>query len=117
MTKNPQRLVDYLQHILTAIEKIQRYTETDKDDFVGSDLVQDAVIRNLEIVGEASRNIDRDFPEFVAAHPELPLMFAYEMRNVLSHSYFNVDLEIVWNTISSDLPKMKKQIETIITQN
>ncbi|MEE9322428.1 MAG: HepT-like ribonuclease domain-containing protein [Granulosicoccus sp.] len=88
MTKNPQRLSDYLEHILRAIEKIHRYTESDKDEFMRNELVQDAVIRNLEIVGEASRNIERDFPEFVTEHPELPLVFAYEMRNVLSHSYF-----------------------------
>jgi uncharacterized protein with HEPN domain len=50
------------------------------------------VIRNFEIIGEASRNIERNCPEFAAAHPELPLIVAYEMRNALAHGYFRVDL-------------------------
>jgi uncharacterized protein with HEPN domain len=66
--------------------------------------MQDAVIRNLEIIGEASRNIERKHPDFTAAHPELPLSFAYEMRNALAHGYFKVDLAIVWKTVETDLP-------------
>lgn len=61
------------------------------------------MIRNLEVVGEASRNIDVHFPEFAASHPELPLAVAYEMRNSISHGYFKVDLGIVWRTIATDL--------------
>ena len=57
-------------------------------------MVQDAVIRNFGIIGEASRNIERSNPGFGAAHPELPLSFAYEMRNVLAHGYFKVDLGV-----------------------
>jgi hypothetical protein len=58
-----------------------------------STLIQDAVIRNFEIIGEASRNIERNCPEFAAAHRDLPLLNAYEMRNALAHGYFRVDLE------------------------
>lgn len=72
--------------------------------FLESEIVQDAVIRNLEIIGEASRNIERDFSDFADAHPDLPLTIAYEMRNALSHGYFKVDLQIVWSTIQNDLP-------------
>ena len=64
------RLPDYLGHIQDAIERISRYTE-DMDDvaFLRNDMAQDAVIRNLEIIGEASHNIEAHFPEFVTAHP------------------------------------------------
>lgn len=71
------------------------------------------MIRNLEIIGEASRNIERHCPEFAAAHPELPLGFAYEMRNVLAHGYFKVDLTIVWNTLQKDLPSLQKQVQIL----
>ena len=59
------------------------------------------MIRNLEVVGEANRNIERAHPEFAAAHPELPLTLANDMRNALSHGYFKVDLEIVWKTFKA----------------
>jgi uncharacterized protein with HEPN domain len=76
-------------------------------------MTQDAVIRNLEIIGEASRNIARDCPEFAAAHPELPLTFAYEMRNVLAHGYFKVDLDIVWRTLERDLPSLQQRVQIL----
>ena len=106
MSRDQQRLLDYLAHILEAIERIDRYTTNmDEVAFLGNVLVQDAVVRNLEIVGEASNNIDKHYPNFVAAHPELPLAFAYQMRNAVAHGYFKVDFEIVWKTIQRDLPK------------
>ena len=77
------------------------------EEFVSDQLVQDGVIRNLEVIGEASRNIERSHPDFAAAHPELPLAIAYDMRNALSHGYFKIDLQIVWKTIHSDLPPLQ----------
>lgn len=105
MSRDQQRLLDYLAHILEAIERIDRYTASmDEVAFLGNALVQDAVVRNLEIVGEVSNNIDKHYPAFVAAHPELPLAFAYQMGNAVAHGYFKVDFEIVWKTIQRDLP-------------
>jgi uncharacterized protein with HEPN domain len=114
-SKEP-RLADYLRHIIEAIERIQQYTE-DMDDaaFMESNIVQDAVIRNFEVIGEASRNIERTNPGFVAAHPELPLSFAYEMRNVLAHGYFKVDIAVVWATIEQDLPSLLQQVRSIVS--
>ena len=71
---------------------------------------QDAVIRNFEIIGEASKNVERVAPEFVAAHPELPLAFAYDMRNLLAHGYYKVDVAVVWKTIERDLPFLQQQV-------
>ena len=114
MTSGKQRLGDYLQHIVEAIERVQRYTEdADEVRFIGDEMMQDAVIRNLEVIGEASRNIEREHPGFAAARPELPLSFAYEMRNVLSHGYFKVDLGIVWKTIERELPVLLQQVKVI----
>lgn len=111
MTRDQQRLVDYLAHIAEAIERIGHYTGgMDEAAFLSNQLVQDAVIRNIEIIGEASNNIKNHFPEFSAAHPELPLSFAYQMRNAVAHGYFKVDFAIVWSTIHRDLPGLHLKI-------
>lgn len=114
MKRDPQRLPDYLNHILEAIERIEEYvSELDEMAFLGNKLVQDAVIRNFEVIGEASNNIEKRFPEFVAAHPELPLTSAYQMRNAVAHGYFQVDFEILWKTIRRDLPGLHTKVEEI----
>ena len=105
MSGDQDRLGEYLAHILEAIERIGRYTQDMADlAFLKNQLVQDAVVRNLEIIGEASHNIQVHCPTFAAEHPELPLAFAYQMRNAVAHGYFKVDLDIVWKTIHRDLP-------------
>jgi len=115
MSHDVQRLADYLSHILQAIERIHRYTDDiDEIGFSQNDLMQDAMIRNLEIIGEASRNIERKHPDFTAAHPELPLSVAYEVRNALAHGYFKVDLAIVWKTVETDLPPLRRQVRSIL---
>ncbi|AJE23941.1 MULTISPECIES: DUF86 domain-containing protein [Azotobacter] len=109
-----QRLADYLAHILEAIERIDRYTEDMSEvAFLESEMAQDAVIRNFEIIGEASHNIETHYPEFAAAHPELPLAAAYQMRNAVAHGYFKVDLEIVWKTIHRNLPGLYRQVQAV----
>lgn len=114
MNRDFQRLPDYLGHILEAIERIQRYVAgMEKSSYLVSQIVQDAVIRNFEVIGEASRNIQRDHPEFAAAHPELPLALANDMRNALAHGYFKVDLDIVWETIHSELPPLRARVSAL----
>jgi uncharacterized protein with HEPN domain len=115
MTRDSQRVADYLGHIAKAIERIQRYSDDmDEVAFLKSDLTQDAVIRNFEVIGEASRNITRHYPDFAAAHPELPLGVAYEMRNALAHGYFKIDMEIIWKTIHSELPDLHEVVSELI---
>lgn len=115
MSRDRQRLIDYLAHLLEAIERIDRYVENlDEVAFLQNELIQDAVIRNFEIIGEASHNIETHHPEFAAEHPELPLAVAYQMRNAVAHGYFKVDLEIVWKTIHKDLPWLHEQIRQLI---
>lgn len=99
------RLNDYLRHILDACNQIQTYTAgIGQSEFLDNRLVQDAVIRNFEIIGEASRNIDKHYPDFAQDHPELPLGPAYQMRNAMAHGYAEVDLVLVWETIGKDIP-------------
>ncbi len=71
MSRDPLRLRDYLGHILEAISQIQSYCEDiDEVSFLTNRMIQDAVIRNFEVIGEASKNVERVAPEFVAAHPD-----------------------------------------------
>lgn len=108
---HPLRVTDYLQHILQAIGNIQNYTTgMDLVAFIADGKTSDAVIRNLEIIGEACNNVAKNHPEFAAQHAAVPWSFAYEMRNALAHGYFTVDLVIVWQTIQNDLPALQGQV-------
>lgn len=108
---NGQRLEDYLRHILAAIDRIHRYLRAlDGTAFLHDEQAQDAVIRNIEAIGEASGRIRQHYPDFVKAHPELPLAAAYQMRNAVAHGYFEVDLAVVWKTATSDLPVLRRAI-------
>lgn len=117
MSRDQQRLKDYLAHIIEATQRIYYYTEDiDEVGFLNNELVQDAVIRNIQVIGEASNNINKYYQDFAKLHPELPLVFAYEMRNAVAHGYFKVDLEIVWKTIKSDLPVLKQKTKDALQQ-
>jgi len=109
---DPQRLGDYLRHILEAIDHIQTYTAgMNLSAFMADRKTQDAVIRNLEVIGEACNNVAKNHPAFASSHSSVPWGFAYEMRNALSHGYFAVDLDIVWRTTQQDLPGLRVQIQ------
>jgi len=109
------RIKDYLGYIIEAVVRINRYIENmDADEFLRDEKTQDAVIRNFEIIDEASRNLERFHPDFAAVHPEKPWEISDEMSNALAHGYFTVDMEIVWKTIKNDLPGMAKQVLRLI---
>lgn len=106
------RLSDYLGHILSAIERIERHTaQIDENAFLHSELMQDAVIRNLEVIGEAAKNIQRVDPAFADLHAYIPWQVMYAMRNRLSHGYDTVDHEMVWRTVCNDLPEIYRLIK------
>ena len=108
---NPQHIADYLKHFLEAIDNVSSYTAgMDSSAFLADRKTQDAVIRNLEVIGEACNNIAKNHPAFASLHSSVSWGFAYEMRNALSHGYFAVDLHIVWRTIQHDLPELRTQI-------
>ena len=110
------RLPEYLGHIVQAIDRVHRYVaDMHETGFLQDEKTQDAVIRNFEVIGEASNNIKKYHPDFVSQHPEVPLNFAYEMRNALAHGYFKIDFEVVWTTIHADLPGLRTQIAALIT--
>ncbi|MDQ0037452.1 uncharacterized protein with HEPN domain [Variovorax boronicumulans] len=108
---DPYRAADYLGHILQAIDNVLEYTiNATLDSYLLDRKTQDAVVRNLEVIGEASNNIVKHHAAFASAHSDVPWRFAYEMRNALSHGYFTIDHTIVWQTIQNDLPPLRVQI-------
>lgn len=116
MTQKSLRIRDYLSHMLEAIERIERYTSGKAHDaFIHDDQLQDAVVRNIEIIGEAARNIERHAPAFVAAHDEIPWAALYAMRNRVSHGYWTVDLDAVWQVVQRDAPILGGQIRLLLS--
>ena len=101
----------YLSHILEAIEKIYGYIEGSSfDDFSVNNMMFDAVVRELEIIGEASSKLSDDFKNL---HTDETFRNATDMRNFLIHGYFAVNKQIVWDTCHEDLPKLKNFIQDI----
>ena len=114
--RRPERVADHLQNILLAIDRIEQYLEGhDEASFLRSNLVQDAVIRNLEVIGEGLHKIEKDEPAFHAAHSDLPWDEAYGMRNLLTNGYFEVRPEVVWSTVRESLPALRTQLNQIVS--
>ncbi len=109
-----QRLSDYLAHMVDAISRIQRYVDgMTEQSLMDDEKTQDAVIRNLEVVGEAARNVQTQHEIFAQAHAEVPWALMYAMRNRVAHGYFQVDWALIWKTIHQDLPELRQQIERL----
>ena len=101
----------YIEHILDCIRKIKEFTGgLSLKDFSINELVQDAVIRNIEIIGEASKKISSDTKQI---YYEIPWKEIAGMRDKLIHDYLGVDVEVVWRTITEDIPTLEKQIKEI----
>jgi len=103
MNKNNQV---YFQDISQAISQIEKYTSNISfDEFLKDDMRQDAVIRQLEVIGEAANRISKDF---LTTNPDFPLKEAIRMRNFLIHGYDEVNLKVVWKTVQEDEYYLKK---------
>ncbi len=101
----------YLRHIRDAIARIEKYTAKGREVFFEDTMVQDAVIRNLEVIGEAVRSLPL---ELKRRYPEIPWRSITALRNVLIHEYFGVDLDIVWRVVQRRLPALMRHVETML---
>ncbi|MEW6067966.1 MAG: DUF86 domain-containing protein [Nitrospirota bacterium] len=103
----------YVDDILAAIEKIDRFCkDIKKEDFMKNELLMDAVVRNLEIIGEASSKLTTSFRK---KHKEIEWRKIIGMRNRIIHAYDTVNFEIVWDAIYEDLPVLKRKLEEIVS--
>ena len=105
------RVPEYLQHILDAIDRATAYVaDMDIKAFEEDTRTQDAVLRSLQVIGDAANKIRAVDPDFAAGYPDIPWDLIYGMRNRIVHDYFAIDLEVVWRTIHNDLPPLRIQI-------
>lgn len=101
----------YLLDILEAVDNAVTFTDgMSFDEFLRNRLVMDAVVRNIEVIGEAATHLDAGFKK---KHPTVPWDKMKSMRNTLIHEYFGVDYEIVWHTVRESLPPLRDEIKRI----
>jgi len=99
----------FLLHIIESIKIIESHIKNiSEEKFSRSRIIQDAIVRRLEVVGEAARNLSVDFKK---KHNQIEWPKITGMRNLLIHEYFGVDLMLVWKTVKNDLPTLKKEIK------
>ncbi len=103
-----------LQDILDAIKRIEHYMRgTNRKKFADDLMRQDAIIRQIEIIGEAGRNVSAEFQE---QHPEIPWSEMIGMRNKIVHDYFEIDIPTVWKTAKQALPPLKQAVAKLVKQ-
>ncbi len=106
------RLADYIAHMLTATNDACRFVEgMSKEDFLADKRTQQAVVMSLVIIGEAAARIMDQYSEFIAAYPAIPCRGMRGMRNRIAHGYFDLNLEVVWETVRSALPDFSRRLQ------
>ncbi len=104
----------YIDDIVNCIKRIERYTEDiTYNQFIKNELIQDGVIRNLEIIGEAVKNIPMEIRN---NYSNIEWRKIARLRDILIHDYFGVDLEIIWDVIKNKIPDLKRNVDDIINK-
>lgn len=106
MTKKAKDNQVYIEHMLDCIHRIDEYVE-DKQQFYQSTLVQDAVVRNLQVLAESSQRLDENFK---LNYPDVPWKAISGFRNILVHDYLGVDLDVIWSVVELELPKLEQAL-------
>lgn len=109
------RLPDYLDHIRQAATDACSFVEGQRKlDFLADKRTQQAVILSLLIIGEAATKLLQSYGDFLTRHPEVPWSSMKGMRNRLAHGYFDINLEVVWETVSNALPSLLKSMPAVL---
>ena len=104
----------YLRDMLEAIEKIENYTDDmSRDDFLENEMVKDAVLRNLEVLGEAAKQIPDNVRD---ENPDVEWKKIAGLRDILTHVYFGVDMEIIWDIVKNKNPGLKEKISDMLSE-
>jgi len=114
-TEQRLRPLNYLEHILKSVRLARGYIEgLDRTEFLEDLKTQQAVILNILIIGEAAIQLAHEDPDFVASYPQIPWKQMRGMRNRLAHGYFDINLDIVWDTVHQSLPMLEQQIHDLL---
>ncbi|MDR3754012.1 MAG: DUF86 domain-containing protein [Terracidiphilus sp.] len=117
MSKGDLTARDFVVHILQAADRILDYTKgMSREEFFADTLKQDAVIRNVEIIGEAANNLREADPGIAVRHPSIPFAQIYGMRNRVAHGYFSVSLAMVWDSVEEDIPELREKIAGVLEE-
>jgi len=112
MSKQKQKFID---HILESIELIEEYLiGVSEQDFWEKKQIQDSVLRRIEIIGEASKNLPKEIKEAI---PDIPWQRIAGLRNVLTHHYWGIDLNMSWNIVQKEIPELKLRLLEYKKQN
>lgn len=103
-----------LQHMVQAMERIKRYTSGKRfDDLVEDDMMYYAIVKNIEIIGEAANLLTNNFKN---EHPDTPWKLITGMRHYIVHEYFQVDNTVIWDVIQNDLPQLENQVNSYLKE-
>ena len=112
--REPMRDPGRLEHIMSAIEKIEEYSKDIAfEQFVTDSMRKHAITYNIQIIGEAVYNLSKDFKE---KHPEITWSLVEKMRHILVHDYYQVSATVVWNVVNEDVPVLKKAVRAILAE-
>ena len=117
MSKEDLTAGDFVGHILQAADRILDYSKgMSREQFLADTLTQDAVIRNIEIIGEATNNLLEADPGIAARYPAIPFAQIYGMRYRVAHGYFAVSLAMVWDSVQEDIPELRQKIASVLEE-
>ena len=109
------RQLDYIEHMVEAIRLVQSYVEgMSREEFLVDKKTPQAVVLNILILGEAATQVCKEYPEWADRHPAVPWRAMRGMRNRLAHGYFEINLDVVWDTVQQSLAELEEKLRVVL---